>query len=225
MKNSMTKTAGRYNGEVGVVRVDHDGKKHVVSPSSVEASVEERLNWYYNCGASDEDKILVKNPRLETQYDDGGNPMWRNESFRTAMPRPHQYSIERRLEEQRNPDSTESIVSDAKLEVALGQAFTQISTIVLSNTVLKNNDLNKISSSTGVPVSELVILKRIAEQDRGLAKKFAGKCGCQDVEEIPGVAKKTKKKGPVIKETDDEEDKGEECSEEELASIGTEVDL
>jgi len=223
----MKKTAGRYNGETGVVRIDHDGKKHVVSPSSVESSVEERMGWYYNCGATDEDKILVKNPRLQTDYDDGGNPMWRNEQFRTAMPRPHQYSIERRLEEQRNPDSTESIVSDAKLEVALAQAFTQVSTIVLANTVLKNEDLNKISSSTGVPVGDLVILKRIAEQDLSLAKKFAnGTCGgCKEVEEIPGIAQKTKKKGPVIKETDDEKDDGETCSEEELASIGSEVDL
>lgn len=220
----MKKTAGRYNGEVGVVRVDHDGKKHVVSPSSVEASVEERMNWYYNCGASDEDKILVKNPRLETEYDDGGNPMWRNEQFRTAMPRPHQYSIERRLEEQRNPDSTESIVSDAKLEVALGQAFTQVSTIVLSHNVLRNEDLNKISSDTGVPLGDIVLLKRIAEEHKDLAHKFAKGCGCG--EEIPGVAEETKKKGPVIKETDDEEEEdGEECSEEELASIGTEMDL
>jgi len=221
----MKKTAGRYNGEVGVVRVDHDGKKHVVSPSSIEASQEERLNWYSNCGAKEEDIFTAKNPRLETEYDDGGNPMWRNEQFRTAMPRPHQYSIERRLEEQRNPGSTESIVSDAKLEVALGQAFTQISTIVLSNTVLKNEDLVRISSDTGLPVSELVILKRIAERNNGLAHRFASdKCGRSD-EEIPGVAEKTKKKGPVIKETDDEEDEGEECSEEELASIGAEIDL
>ena len=222
----MKKTAGRYNGEVGVVRVDHDGKKHVVAPSSVEASVEERMDWYYNCGASDEDKILVKNPRLETEYDDGGNPMWRNEKFRTAMPRPHQYSIERRLEEQRDPGSTESIVSDAKLEVALGQAFTQISTIVLAGGIVKNEDLNKISSDTSVSLGDLIVLKRIAEENGDLAQKFAcGGCGCLEPEEIPGVAKKTKKKGPVIKETDDEEDEGEVCSEEELASIGTEVDL
>ena len=204
----MKKTAGRYNGEVGVVRVDHDGKKHVVSPSSVEASVEERMDWYYNCGASDEDKILVDNPRLETEYDDGGNPMWRNEKFRTAMPRPHQYSIERRLEEQRAAGRTESIVSDAKLEV------------------VKNEDLMRISSTTGLPLGDIVILKRIAEQRQGLARRFARDgCGCQEPEEIPGVAEKTKKKGPVIKETDDEEDSGEECSEDELAAIGTEVDL
>lgn len=221
----MKKTAGRYNGEVGVERVDHDGKMHVVSPSSVEASPQERMSWYYNCGATEEDRVLVKNPRLETDYDDGGNPMWRNEKFRTAMPRPHQYSIERRLEEQRNPGSTESITSDAKLEVALGKAFTQVSTIVLSNSVLKNEDLNKISASTGMPLGDLVILKRIAEENRALARTFARKdCGCRP-EEIPGVAEETKKKGPVIKETDDEDDEGEECSEEELAAISTEVDL
>jgi len=221
----MKKTAGRYNGEVGVERVNHDGKIEVVSPSSVEVSQKERLNWYRNCGAKEEDIFIAKNPRLKTEYDDGGNPMWRDEKFRTAMPRPHQYSIERRLEEQRNPGSTESIVSDAKLEVALAQAFTQISTIVLADTVLRNEDLNKISSSTGLPVSELVILKRIAEGNLGLAKKFAGKCSCPEVDDIAGVSDKTKKKGPVIKETDDEEDEGTELEEDELASIGKEVDL
>jgi len=225
----MKKTAGRYNGETGVARVDHDGNVSVVSPSSVEVTQQERLDWYYNCGASEEDVLLKDNPRLETEYDDGGNPMWRNEEFRTAMPRPHQYSTERRLEEQRAAGSTGSIVSNTELNEALGQAFTQISTIVLSGSVLKNDDLNKISSTTGIPVSELVILKRIAEKKGSLARKFAaGACPEAVVEdEIPGVSEDTSK-GRVIKETeDDEEEACNECSlkAEELRSIGEETGL
>src|SRR3989304_1979192 len=102
----MKRQAGRFNGEVGVERVEHDGDVVKVRPAEVEVTPEDRVEWYENGGAPDEDKLIAKNPRLETQYDDGGNPMWVNEKHRTSQPRKHQFSIERRMQEQRDPGST-----------------------------------------------------------------------------------------------------------------------
>jgi len=169
----MKKQAGRFNGEVGVERVDHDGKVVKVLPADVEATPEERLNWYANCGASEEDAILVKNPRLETEYDDGGNPAWVNEKHRTSKPRPHQFSIERRLQEQRDPGSTSSYTSDATREQATAAAFAQVSTIVLADGYIEEGRIIAIADKFSLPISDIMSLKRIAKRNTGLAKRYA----------------------------------------------------
>jgi len=230
----MKKTAGRYNGPEGVERVDHDGQTRVVKPEDIEVSQQERLEWYENGAASEEDVLLVKNKRLETSYDDGGNPMWRNEDFRTAVPRPHQFSIERRLQEQRDPGSTYDIYSDASKEEATAKAFAQVSSIVLAGNVLENRHVIAISNKSGLTIEEVFSLRRIAERNRDLACKYAG---------IPGVPEQKderleKESDPAelsIGEPESEEvgmarmrlvrRRGEKMTDEELREVGAESGL
>jgi hypothetical protein len=230
----MKKTAGRYNGPQGIERVDHDGETHVVKPEDIEVSQKERLQWYENCGAPEDDVLTVKNKRLETSYDDGGNPMWRNEDFRTAVPRPHQFSIERRLQEQREPGSTYDIYSDASKEEATAKAFAQVSSIVLAGTVLENKHVIAISDETGLSIEEVFSLRRIAERNEDLARKYAG---------VPGVPEQKderleKESDPAELSTGDPESEevgvarmrlvrrqGEEMTDEELQEVGVESGL
>jgi len=189
----MKKIASRNHPEsAGVERVDHDGETQVVEPEDIEVSQEERLEWYQN-GAPDEDeRLLHKRKNLETSYDDGGNPMWRNEEFRTANPRPAQYSIERRLQEERDPGSTYDITSDASVENATAQAFTMISPIVQAGRGLDNSEVVKISSTTGVPVQNIMSLENIALNSPELANKYASIPGVVDDPAEPGIEKESK---------------------------------
>jgi hypothetical protein len=191
----MKKTAGRYNGPQGIERVDHDGVTHVVKPEDIEVSQQERLKWYQNGAPPEDERLLVKHKRLETSYDDGGNPMWRNEDFRTALPRPHQFSIERRLQEQREPGSTYDIFSDATKEQALANAFARVATIVIAGGVLENKHVIAISEETGLPIEEVFSLRRIADRNEELARKAAAG--------IPGV--KDEKDPRLDKVSDPEE--------------------
>ena len=51
----------------------------------------------------------------DKQPRDGGNPMGLKPDERTRQPRPHEYSTERRLQEQRDPGSTKSITLNASV--------------------------------------------------------------------------------------------------------------
>lgn len=55
------------------------------------------------------------NERFQVYYDDGGNPMQLANGERTRLPRPHQYSTERRLEEARGEKTTDIFASDQKM--------------------------------------------------------------------------------------------------------------
>jgi len=180
----MKKTAGRYNGEAGMERVDHDGVTHVVTPKNVEVSRDERMEWYNKGRPGEDERLIHKRKNIQTQYDDGGNPMWVNESHRTSLPRPHQFSMERRLEEQRNPGSTYDITSDATRQQALALAFSRVSAIVIAGDVLENMKVLAISKQTGLPVEEIFSLDRIARRSPSLAKKYAAHMS----RDIPGVA-------------------------------------
>jgi len=193
----MKKKANRTHPEsAGVERVDHDGETQVVEPGDIEVSQKERLEWYEN-GSPDEDERLVhKRKNIETSYDDGGNPMWTNESHRTSKPRPHQYSIERRLQEARDPGSTYDITSDASIENATAKAFTMISPIVQAGRSLDNSEVVKISSSTGVPVQNIMSLETIAQKNTDLASKYAGIPGVVDDSDEPGIEKESEPAKP-----------------------------
>lgn len=186
----MKKVAGREHLENGIERVDHDGETHVVKDDEIEVSQKERLEWYEN-GAPDEDEsILVKRKNIETEYDDGGNPMWVSEKWRTSKPRPHQYSIERRLQEEREPGSTYDIESDATVEQATAKAFTEVAPHVMSGTKLDNKTIIAISDKCGIPVEHVISLESIAERNPDLAKKYASIPGVVDDDE-PGLEKES----------------------------------
>jgi hypothetical protein len=229
----MKKLATRNHPEyAGVERVDHDGKTHVVEPGDIEVSQKERLEWYSNGGAEDDEKILHKRKNIETSYDDGGNPMWTNESHRTSLPRPHQYSIERRLQEDREPGSTYDITSDASIENATAMAFTMLAPHVQAGTSVDNSKIVRISKTTGVPIQNVISLENIARKNPDLAKRYAGIPGVADDDDSPGLEKES--------EPGCECQKGKKCrcpkgqckckheevlAEEELKQIGTENDL
>jgi hypothetical protein len=188
----MKKKATRNHPEsAGVERVDHDGETEVVEPEDIEVSQKERLEWYYNGSAKDEDKVLHKKKNIETSYDDGGNPMWVNEEHRTSLPRPHQYSIERRLQEEREPGSTYDIISDASVENATARAFTMISPIVQAGRDLNDSEVVKISKVTGVPVQNVMSLENIAKRNSDLVNKYASIPGVVEDSDEPGIEKES----------------------------------
>jgi hypothetical protein len=235
--SDMKKEAGRYNGEAGIERVDHNGVTHVVTPHEIEVSRDERQEWYNNGRPDEEQRLVHKRKNIVTQYDDGGNPMWVNEEHRTSLPRPHQFSMERRLVEQRKPGSTYDTMSDATRQQALALAFSRVSAIVIAGDVLENKKVLAISKDAGLPVEEVFSLDRIARRDQSLAKKYAA---CLS-KEIPGVAEdaagaKTVKEGLPEEEPKakcktcpagklEPAKKGEMMTAEELAEVGKKTGL
>jgi hypothetical protein len=160
-------------------------------------------------------------------------------SERTREPRPHQYSIERRLQELRDPDSTESIHSDATLSEAMAMTFHEVVKEVESNKAFDNNQVIRISQTANVSVEDVIRLKGIAEKRPDLVKAFSaigflktadlvpgkgGKPKCNDCsgDDIPGVSSPGKDESAIITK---ESDPGEELGEEELKSISLEVAL
>lgn len=188
----MKKIATRNHPEsAGVERVDHDGETHVVEPQDIEVSQKERLEWYQNGEANEEDVILEKKKNIEVEHDDGGNPMNVDEKHRTSKPRPHQYSIERRLQEEREAGSTYDITSDASVENATATAFTMISPIVQAGRSLDNSEVVKISSKTGVPVQNILSLESIAMKNPDLVSKYSSIPGVSDDDSTPGIEKES----------------------------------
>jgi hypothetical protein len=181
----MKKEAVRNHHERGVEQVNHDGETNVVKPGDIPVSQKERLEYYDNGAPKEEEAVVDKRKNIETSYDDGGNPMATNESHRTSKPRPHQYSIERRLQEDRDPGSTTDIVSDASLEQATARAFTMIAPLVMSGT-MNDSAIVKISNTTGVPIQNVMSLEKIARRSPDLVEKYAS---------IPGVVKDTDEPG------------------------------
>ncbi len=187
----MKKKAARNHPEsAGVERVDHDGETQVVEPQDIEVSQKERLEWYENGAPDKDEKLLHKHENVETSFDDGGNPMWRNEEHRTSNPRPHQYSTERRLQEEREPGSTFDVISNASVEQATARAFAMVSPLVQSGTNVADKDIVKISSATGVPIQNVISLEGIARKNPDLANKYAGIPGLV-VGDEPGLEKES----------------------------------
>jgi len=207
----MKKIATRNHPEsAGVERVDHDGKTHVVEPGDIEVSQKERLEWYSNGGAEDDEKILHKRKNMETSYDDGGNPMWTNEKHRTSLPRPHQYSIERRLQEEREPGSTYDITSEASIEQATAMAFTMVAPHVQAGRPIDDNGIVRISKVTGVPIQNVISLENIARRNPDLARRYAQIPGLSDEDDGPGLEKESR---PEIKPAKPGKGKGCGCQE------------
>jgi hypothetical protein len=186
----MRKLAGREHLENGIERVDHDGETHVVKSDEIEVSQKERLEWYDNGAPGEDQSVVVKRKNMETEYDDGGNPMWVNEEWRTSLPRPHQYSIERRLQEERDPGSTYDITSDATVEQATAKAFTEVAPHVMSGTRLDNKTVIAIGDKFGLPVEHVLSLESIAMRNPGLVRKYAAIPGVVDGD-APGLEKES----------------------------------
>jgi len=197
----MKKEAVRSHEENGVERVDHDGNTEVAKSEDIEISQKERMKWYDN-GAPTEKEKKAHKKCIKTEYDDAGNPMWRNEEFRTAKPRPHQYSVERRMQEQRDPGSTLDLVSEATLEQAMAQAFTMVCPIVMAGSKLSNRQVIAIIDKTKVAIEDVFSLETIAFRSPDLVEKYAS---------IPGV---TEEDGVLEKESEPE------CSEVSVAPSG-----
>lgn len=231
----MRKIATRNHPEsAGVERVDHDGETHVVEPQDIEVSQKERLEWYYNGKADDEDVVLDKKKNIEISHDDGGNPMGVNEKHRTNLPRPHQYSIERRLQEDREAGSTYDITSDASIENATATAFTMISPIVQAGRGLNDSEVVKISKRTGVPIQNVLSLEKIAERNPDLVMKYASIPGVVEESDEPGIEKESEPSEPGRRNKKKCRcpegkcrcpNRGEKLSEDELNQIGMESGL
>jgi hypothetical protein len=171
------KIADRYNGEVGVERVNRDGKIEVLRPSDAEPTVQDRTKWYEK-GKVDARGNNPDEMGFEIDRDDGGNPMeLKDLSHRTSMPRPHQYSIERRLRELEDPGSTESITSDASLAEAMAMTFKEVVKEVKVASNVSNEKIIAMSDSSGLRVRDVVSLIRVAGKRPDLVEKYA---------EVPG---------------------------------------
>jgi len=231
----ITHTAGRFNGEVGVERVNRDGDMEILEKrEDVEVTLEDRMKWYAKATLDGRGPIVDKIFPPDSK-DDGGNKMNITDlAHRTSEPRPHQFSIERRLVEQRDPNSTESIQSEATLAYAMGMAFKEFVRSVRSGEKIDNAMLIEASTRFGLRVEDVFSLSRIAQSNTALGDKFlkvaavpGEECEvCQDIhrkkrKSIPGVAKKV---GPDIGKRS-KPAKGEVLSEEELNMVAQEVGL
>jgi len=202
--------AGRNSNEVGIERVDRDGEVSVVKDGDVEVSVDERMDWY--------NKATVDSEReIETEESDGGNSMARNEKMRTSLPRPGEYSIERRMQEERDPGSTTDVTSDVTLQQAMGKAFCMVAPIVMSNTALTPVKVASISAATGVDVVDVLRLETIAFRNRDLARKAIATAS-----DIPGVVED--EGGQLIKESEPEAG-CEKCKRKSVKPVGPEEEV
>jgi hypothetical protein len=213
--------AVRNHNEVGIDRVNRDGEVSVVKDEDVEVSVDERMEWYGNAKLGEERK-------LDTESNDGGHPMRRDEKMRTSLPRPEEFSTERRLEEERNPGSTTDFKSEATKEQAIGKAFCMVSPVVMAGNTLSPRKTASISLATGVSVEDIVMLEEIAVKNPDLTSIYASV-------DIPGLV--VDDGNQLVKESEPENEcskcktgkpspkDGEEMNEKELAGFGAECGL
>jgi len=118
------------------------------------------------------------NQRFVTYTNTGGNPMELANAERTRKPRPHQYSIERRLEEGRG-EKTESITASSNKMVKLASnerptgldgsdeaVFQMFSDIIeMREAGLSEQDiLTKVSEHYDVSIPDVAILQKIASR-------------------------------------------------------------
>jgi hypothetical protein len=221
--------ATRNHNEVGIERVDRDGEVSVVKDEDVEVSVDERMEWYNNAE-------LGKERELEVEKNDGGHPMGRNEKLRTSLPRPGEYSTERRLEEERNPGSTTDFKSEATLEQAMGKAFCMVAPVVMASTKLSPVKVASISRKTGVDVVDVLRLEEIAIRNPDLVAKAITRIISRASAAIPGLVEE--EGGQIAKEGEPDvkpcskcrvgkpsAGDGEEMKDDELAQVGVESGL
>lgn len=103
---------------------------------------------------------------------DGGNPLELIPGQRTRQPRPHEYSVERRLQEQRNPGSTKSLMVGASANEGLTkEAGFHAALITQANAV----GFTKISSADAQIQSDIypVFSMAIDLHNEGLSREDA----------------------------------------------------
>jgi len=134
------------------------------------------------------------NERFQTFKDDGGNQMQLAHGERTRLPRPHQYSTERRLEEARGEEvadfltaSSTKMVKLAKVEEIKGNDYDMFNDVIeMKEAGISDEDIiTKISDHYNEPITTVAAIHK---QALGMLQRHAGTVYAYDNSKVVKVA-------------------------------------
>lgn len=192
---------GRANAS-GTERVNRDGKIEVVNLGDAEVTPRDRMRWYSK--AKIDQRGRLPEDIFDVDQSPGGNDMKVDVKNRTRQPRPHQYSVESRLQAQRgekvefpkstkNRDNAVGIMSGAvlpdrgceqreekKASTSMAPAKVRFASAFekiagsITGDGVSPAVLASVSAETGLSVEDVCMLERIALRNDELVEKYAG---------------------------------------------------